>query len=340
MNRILSITALLCITLLSCEKLAMPEKGKTDPESIFAELWTGIDENYSLFGFTDVNWNDIRVKYSGKIYQTMTDEALYDTLNNMLFELEDAHSNIFSPERSIKPLYYYYYDTLLYPKNYNSKIVLNNYLYNNSTIVVHNGYGYCRLAYGEVGYMAFPQNFDDRTTNGDFVKMLDYFKDTKGLIIDIRQNGGGDNSVSEMMMSHFTNKKVLVSRYKNKNGPGHSDFTEWYTKYIEPASPFYSGKVVILTNRIVYSTANEMVLWAKSFPNITSVGGKTGGGIGVPTKRLLSNGWVYRVSASVKSFPNGTIPYSGIDPDVEVTATYANGKDEIIEKGIAIVLGE
>lgn len=309
----------------------MPKINK-DPKAVFEELWKGIDENYSLFEYSKINWDSIHNVYGSKIYDKMTEKALYDTLSKMLFELKDGHTNI-KPEGSPFINEKYYSDVSLYPSNYNKNIVLNNYFYNYNPIIINQtyGHGYTWLGTTNVGYMIYMQfrAIDESV----FTTMLNYFKNAKGLIIDLRDNGGGNDNAVFLMLSHFTNKKIHVANIKYKNGNKHSDFSDNFPVYIEPKEPFYNKKIVILTNRAVFSAANEMVNFASELENITIIGGKTGGGIGIPSRHYLSNGWSYRTSNTILSGPNGIITYD-TNPDIEATATYNSNKDEIIETAL------
>jgi hypothetical protein len=320
-------------TLGACEKVVIPDDNSSK-KAIFEEFWSDIDENYSLFQFTDLNWDSIKNVYQGKISNTMSDEAFYDTLCNMAFELKDAHTNIYPLNTDIILKSYDYFRESEYPRNYNFSVISNKYVYANDYVVVYDHYAYCWLGNTKIGYMVYNEYFDENTTEEAFVKMLEYFSGCKGIIIDIRENGGGNNAISQMMLSHLSDTKHLVGYIKTKNGKGHNDFSSWTPRYIEPASPNFNYKIILLTNRLVYSTANEMVMWAKAFSNITSVGGTTGGGIGIPVKHMLNNGWAYRTSASIESLPNGTIYPNGTPPDSIVTTYYAENKDDIIETAI------
>jgi len=46
-----------------------------------------------------------------------------------------------------------------------------------------------------------------------------------GIIIDVRNNGGGNLSNSSTLASRFTNEKVLTGYIRHKTGKGHSDFS-------------------------------------------------------------------------------------------------------------------
>ena len=74
----------------------------------------------------------------------------------------------------------------------------------------------------------------------------------------------------------------------------------------------------------------------KGLKNVTLIGGKTGGGGGLPTATELSNGWILRVSGSKTFDRNGLNIENGIEPDININMTKADidkGKDTILEEG-------
>ena len=97
----------------------------------------------------------------------------------------------------------------------------------------------------------------------------------------------------------------------------------------------------MLTNRSVYSAANEFVKYMKCSPHAIIVGDKTGGGAGMPFMSSLPNGWAVRFSACPMFDVNRQSVEFGIDPDVAVSITDADflrGRDTIIEEARALLV--
>jgi C-terminal processing protease CtpA/Prc len=92
--------------------------------------------------------------------------------------------------------------------------------------------------------------------------------------------------------------------------------------------------VVVLTNRMVYSAANELVKYMKQCPNVTVVGDQTGGGAGMPFSSELPCGWSVRFSACPMYDVNRQPTEFGIQPDHHVALNNddrSRGIDTIIE---------
>ena len=104
---------------------------------------------------------------------------------------------------------------------------------------------------------------------------------------------------------------------------------------MEPSSRLRWHKpVVILTNRGVFSAANDFVKTMKCFPMVTTVGDQTGGGSGLPFTSTLPNGWTVRFSACPSFDRNRQQIEFGIAPDYEVNQTdddFRQGIDTLIE---------
>ena len=90
----------------------------------------------------------------------------------------------------------------------------------------------------------------------------------------------------------------------------------------------------VLTNRSVYSAANEFVKYMKCAPQCIVVGDKTGGGAGMPFSSELPNGWGVRFSACPMYNRDRQSTEFGIEQDYNVQisdADMALGIDTIIE---------
>jgi hypothetical protein len=62
----------------------------------FEYLWTQCDEKYAYFDLKGINWDEVKVRYSAKIYDGMSDDSLFKVLGSMLNELKDDHTNLVS----------------------------------------------------------------------------------------------------------------------------------------------------------------------------------------------------------------------------------------------------
>lgn len=290
---ILNISVFFSILLLSsCSNLFVDDDEPNTPKENFDLLWKIIDENYCFFEYKKINWDHQYNVYSSQIDDKMTDQELFDVMAAMLNELKDGHVNLYS-DFDISRYWDWY---LNYPPNYDENIVERYYLGDDYRMAGGLSVQSLRDSIGYIRYGDFTSPFDD--DNLDFV--MDLFKDKKGIIIDIRNNGGGYVYLSDLLASRFTDKQVKVGYTRYKIGPGHDDFSEFIEVNLLPSTSNkrFLKNVVLLTNRYVYSSANDFSVKMSHLPNVTIVGDTTGGGAGLPISSELYNGWGVRYSAN------------------------------------------
>jgi C-terminal processing protease CtpA/Prc len=142
-------------------------------------------------------------------------------------------------------------------------------------------------------------------------------------------------TAAEKCAARFTNEEILVGYMRHKTGTGHNDFSDMEEQRLKPSSGVrWHKKVFVLTNRSVYSAANEFVKYMKCCPNVVVVGDKTGGGAGMPFSSELPNGWSVRFSACPMYDRQRQSTEFGIEPDHKVDLTdedFLRGEDTIIE---------
>ena len=326
-NRMIS--WLLFLTCLSGLTACIREEEYTnDPIGNFDQLWKIIDERYCFLDYKGIDWKKIGERKRKFIEPERDDRDLFQVLSDMLYELQDGHVNLTSTDNQTH--FDFWLDS---PRNFSEATIESNY-YLGQNYQQTAGFKY-KILNDKVGYIYY-EKFSEGIDNNDLDRVFSYFSNCKGLIIDVRQNSGGNATNSAKIASRFTEKKILTGYICHKTGPGHNDFSEPYAIYLEPAKGIrWQKKVAVLTNRHSYSATNDFVNHMRCLPNVTIVGDKTGGGSGMPFSSELPNGWTIRFSASPHFDKNMNHIEWGINPDVKVDINYkdeANGFDTIIEE--------
>lgn len=308
------------------------------PEGNFETLWKIIDEHYCFLEYKQIDWDAIHTQYSKLITNNMSGEGLFEVLGKMLNELQDGHVNLASSHNVS------YYDAWYqdYPRNFREDIVEDYYLGKASTDYRTAAGMKYKILEDNIGYIRY-ESFSAGIGNGNLDEVLSYLAVCNGLIIDVRNNGGGNVTNSTRIAARFTNEKVLTGYISHKTGKGHNDFSEPYPIYLEPNEGVrWQKKVVVLTNRRSYSATNDFVNQMRCLPNVTIMGDKTGGGSGMPFTSELPNGWTVRFSASPHYGLNMEQIEWGIDPDIKVDILAEDEaasppKDTIIETARAFL---
>lgn len=324
-NILFLLIGLLCAT--SC--IREDVSGNT-PEANFESLWKIIDEQYCFLDYKKqeygLDWNQVHETYAKRITPSMGWEALFEVLSEMVAELRDGHVNLTSSLASSQ--YRQWFDS--YPRNFSDSIQ-SIYLkkdYNQSSGLTY------QILENNIGYI-YCSSFSNGIGDGNLDQTLNRLAICDGLIIDVRNNGGGNLTTAQKLAARFTNQKTLVGYMTHKTGKGHSDFSNPYPVYIEPSNGIrWQKRAVVLTNRRSFSATNDFVNSMKQFPLITIVGDKTGGGSGLPFTSEIPCGWSIRFSASPMLDPQMNQIEFGINPDVKVDMTSEDmqkGKDTMIE---------
>ena len=300
------------------------------PQGNFEALWKIIDEHYCFLDYKQqaigLDWNAVYQKYKVRVDEYMNEMQLFEVLTQMLAELRDGHVNL-SASHDYGRYWSWYED---FPTNFSDTLCR---AYMGTDYKIAAGLDY-RILDDNIGYVRY-ESFQHGIGEGNLDEVLAYLMLCQGLIIDIRGNGGGDLTNAEKLAARFCHEKTLVGYSQHKTGPGHSEFSDMEAHYLEPSSNLRWHKpVVVLTNRQVYSAANEFVMYMKTLPQVTVVGDRTGGGAGMPFSSSLPNGWSVRFSAVPNYDAQRQSVEFGIDPDYAVALTdedFQRGKDTIIE---------
>jgi hypothetical protein len=290
-----------------------------------------MDEHYCFFDEKGVNWDEVHTKYQKQLNAGMSDAHLFEVCANMLSELKDGHVNIFSSFDMARN-WSWHED---YPENYD-ELLINHCLGTDYKIASSLRY---KILDDNVGYLQY-SSFQSDFGAGNIDQVLIEFAPCQALIIDIRNNSGGLLSVAEKLAARFTNEEILVGYMRHKTGKGHNDFSAMEEQRLKPSNGVRWHKpVFVLTNRQVYSAANEFVKYMKCCGAII-VGDHTGGGAGMPFSSELPNGWGVRFSACPMYDIHKQSTEGGIAPDYSValkSEDAVRGLDTIIEFARSIV---
>ena len=357
MKRYIFCLSVAMLLLNSC--IEEPKISEDTPEGNFEALWSIIDTRYCYLTYKEIDWDAMHSKYAKKVdrlYNTDYNQyypydewgydnylnyenkeyALFDIFGEMLAELKDGHVNLYS-NFDISRYDKWYTDSA---DNYNSSVVFSdNYV--GKKFRVAGGFRYGTLRnnsdIGYIGYSSFSNGFSDANVRNIFQS----FSDCKGLIIDVRNNGGGALNYSEQLASYFFEEETIIGYMRFKNGSGHDDLSE-PTAVKTPAheSIHWERPVIVLTNRLSYSATNDFVNRMNQAPNAYTVGSWTGGGGGMPLSSELPNGWMVRFSACPMYDINMNHTEMGIAPDYHVITTAEDaeqGIDAVIDKAVEII---
>lgn len=189
----------------------------------------------------------------------------------------------------------------------------------------------------KIGYITLRSLKNDEV---DDVKRL--FKDTKGIIIDIRNYP--NTFVPFSLGPYFVSTPTPFVKFTHANidNPGEFTFTE--PLEIPSGKDYYKGKLIIIVNELSQSQAEYTAMAFRAGKNNIVIGSKTAGADGNVSPIELPGGLSTGISGIGIYYPNGTETQRiGILPDIEIRPTIngiRNNRDELLERAVELINGK
>lgn len=318
----------------ACGDTIVGTQSGADHAGVFDDLWHQADLHYSYFDLKHINWDSIGTHYRPIALAATSDAQFAVVLSDMLDELHDAHVSL-TPGPGRSPMRFV--SSAERSATYLDNHLMSRYLPSpDSTSDQHLRFGYAAPG---VGYVRIP-SFEGSGWDGDIDVALQGLPDAHALVIDVRENPGGDYTLAADIASRFTDSHRVFGYVRRRNGPAHDDFTTDIPEYIQPKGAHFAGPVYVLANRHSFSSAEDFVLAMRSIPTVTIVGDTTGGASGGPITRELPNGWNFQLSEWIE-YTADHVPFDGVGlaPQVVVKATadeYMHNVDAALAKAIQL----
>jgi len=315
----------------ACGSALLGPKPSVDRSAVFEQIWSQLDLHYSYFQLRGVNWDTVGAAYRPRAIAAATDYEFATQVGNMLRELKDVHVSLTPGAQGSTLAYISPYDTL--PAYFSKQVVFESYVRDSAqTSGKHLEYGHAAV---DVGYVRIA-SFAGSDWAAEIDEALDSLKSVKSMIVDIRDNRGGDVGLAVNIAGRFLAAERTYGYVRTRNGPKHTDFTDYSAETVKPTGKAkFRGSVFVLTNRKDFSSAEDFVLAMRTIPRVTIVGDTTAGASGGPIQRELANGWRYELSEWIEYTPaKKMFEGVGLAPDVFVRAV--EGKDLILERAIAL----
>ncbi len=183
---------------------------------------------------------------------------------------------------------------------------------------------------GSIGYIKFNNSLGNNSILEKFPILLESFKGTEALILDLRFTSGGGNSlVARSILGHFVDKDSFYQKHEYPNDLKEYGIKRSWAEIVSPLKPYYSKPVVVLVNQ-----------WTGSMGEGTALGFDHIGATVIGTKmgQLLGSMWDYRMPNSNIGFKISTQKMYHVDgtpredyrPKIQVEIT--NKKDDEILK--------
>ena len=321
------------LTFSSCEKVLMEKELSDTPMNNFDVLSNVIKEKYSYLSLKNINWDSIISVNRPRITEGMNVLEEFQVYDDMLYVLKDGHVNLNSGFQLSRNWDWF----LDRPSNFDWNVIERYYL--GDDYYISGGLKHTTLDEDKYGYVYYG-SFSSSLSYIEFVKAYFTKKEVKGIIIDVRNNGGGYLSNAEDFANAFTDKEKVGYKELYKAGVNKDDFSSPINHLIKPEGEKWNKPIVVITNRQCYSSTSFFTTMMKELPNVTVLGDDTGGGAGLPVDYTLPNGWYLRFSttratnALGEDFELGVKADEYLDLDENLALT---GVDNLIERAKEII---
>lgn len=323
-------------------------------------LWHTFEDNYAFFRVRHIDWHQTYRRYRPLVSATTSPDSLYAVFSAMLAPFQDNHINVIVPNvkqfKSVKPS--------RFAQEFPTDSLRGRFWAMVDQTLARNGFGplqslgpdfrgqpLFRYAVSpKAAYLRFNRCFVDPDADNkvDAVvlgKLLDTLFPKLGksqaLIIDVRDNIGGNDEFGFELAGRFTSQKV-TAMYKQtrKRGGGYEELEAPETWSIEPRGKApYPGQVALLTNDKTVSAGDVFALIMRELPRTQLIGENTRGIYSDMYGFTLPNKWLISLS-NQRYYDAKGVCYEGVGTPVDVTVKntwqdLAGGIDPVVMRALA-----
>ncbi|MEM7371186.1 MAG: S41 family peptidase [Bacteroidota bacterium] len=358
-----------------------PLEGASKHQQLFQEYWDIFDRYYPLFFRKQIDWEQVKETYASQITETTTDQELHHLLTEINESyIRDGHTHFTSP---IGEISYEGQETAFVQED---QIIANS----DQIATILGGENDPYLTYGtlkqdaSIGYILskrFEPVVDEDSEYNNFRASadaaLEALKDSRGVVVDLRINGGGQATFASYLAGRFFDVAQLPwTRVRVKTGRGSSEemLGEWLTSsfhgtmdcrvggegtvgsadnsnntIIQSGEFQFTRQVVVLTSRGTASAAEFFTAAMRNLDHVTVLGDTTFGIFSGSDQIALHYGKNWSVNISVhdvevyeKDLENyRSYEGVGIAPDEllipAASSEIGNGKDLHIDRAAEII---
>ncbi|MFQ6199200.1 S41 family peptidase [Streptomyces sp. NPDC000405] len=329
-----------------------------NPRAVFDTFWQTYKENYPFFAMKGIDWQATRNHYRPQITNRTTDDELFTILTKMIEPLHDGHTYVTRGDCGAKPdncFGGHRADTPFPSAELIKKIDASITAQVGAVHQWGQGHGKGKIAIADLpdgtGYLrltGFVNYTDDHTFEADAAELdraLDaVFTDRRvrslrGLVLDLRFNGGGSDRLGLRVAERLTDRPYTAYlKQARDDAEDPARFTPAEPVRVLPHhGPVYTGPVALLTGRLTISAGETttQALMGRA-PGVVRIGQNTNGSFSDVLERRLPNDWrfglpneVFRDAGTGRSYDG-----DGIAPHVRVPvftdAEFAAGRDSAL----------
>ncbi len=345
------------------------------PTRQFEHLWHTFNDYYAFFDQRGVDWQQQYTTYRPMIDDAMDQKALFSVLADMLAPLDDDHVSLSTGDDGFSPAQPPNFVIALYQAFQqqseisdfnefeeaqldNMQQVQGTYL---SQVKQAGGpddevalWGRIKGDKGDIGYLQLSRmagidsqvdlsDIDTIDPEKDLIaienimqQVTSDLQDVSALVIDIRFNGGGLDSVGMAIANYFTRQHQLALSKYTENWQGRSQHVK---AYLNPAKQHLLVPIALLSSDMTVSAAETFLMTMRSIPQVSVVGEPSSGALSdVLTKNMLKGLEADLSNEVYLDHAGRNYEVSGVPVDVATTAFdldgFAKGKDTALDAAL------
>ncbi len=279
---------------------------------VFDRVWEAFDKDYAMFVLRpQVDWDKLREQYRPKALAAQSTRELAEVCADMLKPLRDLHVWLTVAGRNV-PVFNR-------PRAANSNPAAHRRLLGD---LKQEGRVQWAITTHKIGFLAI-YAWNNERIPAQCDQVLEHMRDTRGLIIDVRLNGGGSENLAEDVAGRFLATDFIYAYSQFRNGPKHTDLTEKLERRAGPRGPWrYDRPVVLLIGQKCMSSNESFVAMMSGVPGIFIMGDHTCGSSGNPEILKLPMDMTVSVPRWIDYLPDGTpLDERGFQPQFKFEAS-------------------
>jgi len=139
----------------------------------------------------------------------------------------------------------------------------------------NHGFKKLEILEGNIGYLELTGFASAEVAGETAVAAMAFFANVDALVIDLRQNGGGDPSMLQLLCSYFFAERTLLNRFERR---GVAQLEEYWTLPHVPGKKLVDVPIFVLTSKRTFSCAEEFSYDLRNLERARLIGETTGGG--------------------------------------------------------------
>lgn len=333
-----------------------PETPRSDdPGASLAYFLQLFEELYPAFGERSVDWASVSRRLRAAVGSDLTETRLFEIMTEALDSIgRDGHVGVSGPEgRSHSPAAPLAAPMIRAPNRERQIDLLRTKYLREQVSETANGrifFGWVAPGIGYINVRALESMAKDpalaaqrMAVESALDELWDRFRKARGIVLDVRLNGGGFDALALMVAGLFADAEH-VAFSKRTRIQATDRFTEPRLFLATPREKSLADRnVVLLTGPGTASGAEILVMATMQFPRVQRFGERTMGILSDTYVRELPNGWHVRLySERYYAFDGRTYEATGIPPETTIPFTPADlqkDRDPVLEAAMTELQG-